>query len=82
MAGATSGIFTQCDWLISGPDFPVLPTGNTKFLLPCDEKWVKNTTNCFKNVVITVEADKISTKNWKQKHLALDKALTDEVLLV
>ena len=25
----------QFDWLLTGQDFPVLPTGNTQFLLPC-----------------------------------------------
>ena len=24
----------QFDWLLTGQDFPVLPTGNTQFLLP------------------------------------------------
>jgi hypothetical protein len=32
----------QSDWLLTGQDFPVLPTGDTLFLLPWQEnnhKW-------------------------------------------
>jgi hypothetical protein len=27
----------QSDWPLTGQDFPVLPVGNTQFLLPCHE---------------------------------------------
>jgi hypothetical protein len=32
----------QFDWLLTRQDFPVLPTGNTQFLMPCDESRVSN----------------------------------------
>jgi hypothetical protein len=36
------------DWLLTRQDFPVLPTDNTQFLLPCDESRVSNGKKCLK----------------------------------
>jgi hypothetical protein len=43
----------QFDWLLMRQDFPVLLTGNTQFLLPCDESRVSNGKKCLK--VLTKE---------------------------
>jgi hypothetical protein len=38
----------QFDWLLTGQDFPVLPTDNKQFLLPCEENNHKKLYNSMK----------------------------------
>ena len=45
MASVIFGEMKHCDWLLTGPDFPVFPTGNTQFLLPVILKRPQNEIN-------------------------------------
>lgn len=81
MARASCCSFTRYDRQISGAENQVIIRGHYETVNALRQKSIKSTTKSVQNFVITVETNKTSTKNCKQKQLAMDKTFMCDVLL-